>query len=418
MISPFIPFLALLPAVTNTTTPPRPHQRPLNLNSKPTNNQHTNFISSSIFSPYENKLSVREIDEPVGLKPTYEWRTFADDNDLDDIISNSGGTFAHLPAIDCFNQESDASFDVAIVGHPFDLGVTYRPGARFGPSAARQGARRMSPTVDTGVNPFRDWATVVDCGDISNTPFDKHLALKQLENGMKAINSRRPKNATDGKAIRVISIGGDHTITLPILRALHSTWGRVAVLHFDSHLDTWDPVQLGGGLSKYTDVNHGTMLHIAHEEGLLSNHSNMHLGTRCPLRDQHFDLDNDLRCGFKYVRARELDKLGIEEVVRRIVETVGDEYVYLSVDIDVLDPAFAPATGTIEPGGWTTRELLQIIGGLSRAGLKIVGSDVVEFTPVYDNTAETTGIVVGEIIYEILQWMVHVPVTPREYQDL
>ncbi|EDN91458.1 hypothetical protein SS1G_00861 [Sclerotinia sclerotiorum 1980 UF-70] len=243
----------------------------------------------------------------------------------------------------------------------------------------------LKPSIDNGVNPFRSWATVVDCGDIVNTPFDKHLALKQLENGMSSINSRRPKNDTEGKAIRAISIGGDHTIT-----------------------------KLGGGLSKYTDVNHGTMLHIAHEEGLLSNHSNMHLGTRCPLMDQHFDLDNDLRCGFKYIRAKELDKLGIEEVVRRIVDTVGDEYVYLSVDIDVLDPAYAPATGTIEPGGWTTRELLQIIGGLSKAGLKIVGSDIVEFTPVYDNSAETTGIVAGEIIYEILQWMVHVPVTPRK----
>lgn len=144
---------------------------------------------------------------------------------------------------------------------------------------------------------------------------------------------------------------------LPILRALHSTWGRVAVLHFDSHLDTWDPKQLGGGVSKYSEVNHGTMLHVAHEEGLLSNRSNMHLGSRCQLSNEHYDLENDLRCGFSYIRARELDKLGVDTVVEKIVETVGDEFVYLSVDIDVLDPAFAPATGTIEPGGWTTREV-------------------------------------------------------------
>lgn len=168
------------------------------------------------------------------------------------------------------------------------------------------------------------------------------------------------------------------------------------------------------------------MLHIAHEEGLLSNHSNMHLGTHYALFDEHFDLDNDLRCGFRYIRARELDEIGIGQVIKRIVDTIREEYVYLSLDIDVLDPAFAPATGTIEPGGWTTREVipnsryfhkllispqvLQIINGLSRAGLKIIGSDVVEFTPVYDNTAETTGIAISEIIYEILQWMVHVPV--------
>lgn len=175
-------------------------------------------------------------------------------------------------------------------------------------------------------------------------------------------------------------------------------------------MDTWDPSQLGGGTEGYGDINHGTMLHIAHEEGLLSNNSNMHLGSRCMLFDTHFDLDNDLRCGFSYIRARELDTLGVDKVVRKIVERVGDEYVYLSVDIDVLDPAFAPATGTIEPGGWSTRELLLILNGLAKAGLKIVGSDVVEFTPIYDNPAETTGIAVGEIIYEILQWMVKVPV--------
>lgn len=103
------------------------------------------------------------------------------------------------------------------------------------------------------------------------------------------------------------------------------------------------------------------MLHIAHEEGLLSNRSNMHLGSRCSLFDEHYDLNNDLRCGFSYIRARELDKLGVDKVIKRIVETVGDEYVYLSVDIDVLDPAFAPATGTIEPGGWTTREVFQCV---------------------------------------------------------
>lgn len=99
------------------------------------------------------------------------------------------------------------------------------------------------------------------------------------------------------------------------------------------------------------------MLHIAHEEGLLSNHSNMHLGSRCALFDEHYDLNNDIRCGFSIIRARELDNIGVDKVVKKIVDTVGDEYVYLSIDIDVLDPAYAPATGTIEPGGWTTREV-------------------------------------------------------------
>lgn len=220
-----------------------------------------------------------------------------------------------------------------------------------------------------------------------------------------------------------------NAIALPAIRALSKTWGRVAVLHFDSHLDSWDPKQLGGGLTKYSDITHGTMFHILAEEGLLSENSNMHLGSRSMLFDKEYDLKHDADCGFSYIRARELDEIGIEAVIERVVKTVGDENVYLSIDIDSLDPgklagkscceaewrltasaAFAPATGTIEPGGWTSRELLQILAGLSKAGIKIVGADVVEFTPVYDNTAETSAIVVGQLIYEILQWMVKVPV--------
>ncbi|CAI7671780.1 hypothetical protein PCG10_004800 [Penicillium crustosum] len=323
-------------------------------------------------------------------------------------------TFAHLNWTNCFVPASDESFDIGIVGAPFDLGVTYRPGERFGPSGARSGSRRLDPSMaysmDHGVNPFLDWASVVDCGDISNTPFDKLQAVHELEAGWAKIGSRKPQNKGKGDHVRLISLGGDHTITLPALRALQHTWGKVAVLHFDSHLDTWDPKQLGGGLTKYSEVTHGSMLHLAHNEGLLSEDSNMHLGSRSMLFDKTYDLKNDARCGFTAIRARMIDEIGIDEIVRRIVDTVGDNYVYVSIDIDVLDPAFAPATGTIEPGGWTSRELLQILSGLSQAGLPIVGADVVEFSPVYDNRADTTAITVAQIVYEVLQWMVRVPV--------
>ncbi|KAE8168354.1 arginase family-domain-containing protein [Aspergillus tamarii] len=335
-------------------------------------------------------------------------------------------TFAHLNWTNCYNANNDNTFDIGIVGAPFDLGVTYRPGARFGPAGARMGARRLSPSMgyslyiqscgyvllsmDHGINPFRDWAQIVDCGDISNTPFDKLQAIQELEHGWKQIGARQPKNTEKGDNVRLISIGGDHTITLPALRALHPIWGKVAVLHFDSHLDTWDPKQLGGGLSKYAEITHGSMLHLAHEEGLLSNNSNMHLGSRSMLFEKDYDLENDARCGFSYIRARELDSMGLDAVVRKIVKTVGNQPVYLSVDIDVLDPAFTPATGTIEPGGWTTREVLQIINGLAMADVKIVGADVVEFSPVYDDAAERTAIAVSQIVYEVLQWMIRVPV--------
>ncbi|KAL3476150.1 arginase family-domain-containing protein [Aspergillus californicus] len=360
------------------------------------------FIDRSIFGRRQESF----------LVPTEEFEI--QDNFNEDTPYEGIATFAHLNWTNCFSPDNDGVFDIGIVGAPFDLGVTYRPGARFGPTGARMGARRLSPSMgysmDHGVNPFRDWAGVVDCGDIPNTPFDKLEAIHQLEHGWKQINAREPKDTDKGDHVRLISIGGDHTITLPALRALHSVWGKVAVLHFDSHLDTWDPKQLGGGLTKYAEVTHGSMLHIAHEEGLLSDNSNMHLGSRSMLFEKEYDLDNDARCGFSYIRARELDVLGLEAVVEQIVKTVGHQLVYLSIDIDVLDPAFTPATGTIEPGGWTTRELLQILNGLAKANVKVIGADVVEFSPVYDDAAERTAIAVSQIVYEILQWMIRVPV--------
>lgn len=127
-------------------------------------------------------------------------------------------------------------------------------------------------------------------------------------------------------------------LALPAIRALSKTWGSVAVLHFDSHLDSWDPQQLGGGLTNYSDITHGTMFHILAEEGLLSEGSNMHLGSRSMLFDQKKDLKHDADCGFSYIRARELDEIGVDGVIDKIIETVGDQFVYLSIDIYSLDP--------------------------------------------------------------------------------
>lgn len=114
------------------------------------------------------------------------------------------------------------------------------------------------------------------------------------------------------------------------------------MLHFDSHLDSWDPKKLGGGLSKYAEVTHGSLLHLSREEGLLSGNNNMHLGSRSMLFDKDYGLDNDARCGFSYIRARELDVIGLDAVIERIVKTVVDQFVYLRVDIDVLDPGMQP----------------------------------------------------------------------------
>lgn len=126
---------------------------------------------------------------------------------------------------------------------------------------------------------------------------------------------------------------------LPALRALGSIWNKkVAILHFDSHLDTWDPKQLSRGTTKDSEFTHGSMLHLAHKEGIISNDSNVHVGSRSMLFDRDYDLENDARCGFSYILAREIDELGIDGIVKKIVERVGNKLVYLSVDIDVLDP--------------------------------------------------------------------------------
>jgi agmatinase len=131
------------------------------------------------------------------------------------------------------------------------------------------------------------------------------------------------------------------------------------VLHFDSHLDSWDPKQLGGGHSKYSEITHGSMFHILHEEGLLSEHKNMHLGSRSMLFDQHYDLDNDANCGFSYIRAREMDHIGVDAVVDRIVNKVGAENVYLSIDIDVMDPGKSYGIVDREPIGSHTDNSVQ-----------------------------------------------------------
>lgn len=156
-------------------------------------------------------------------------------------------------------------------------------------------------------------------------------------------------------------------------------------------------------------MNHGTFLHIAHEEGLISNGSSIHVGIRAPLGTRHRDLDNDARCGFDIIKARDIDEFGVKGIIQRIKDRVRNGNVYITVDIDVLDPAYAPATGTAEPGGWSTRELLSIIDGLS--GLKVIGADVVEVSPVYDNAGETTCIAAGEVARSLIGLMVDVPVS-------
>ncbi|KAL4991917.1 arginase family-domain-containing protein [Aspergillus falconensis] len=331
-----------------------------------------------------------------------------------DIVSGSQfsglTTFAHIPYVNCFvdSEAESTPYDIAILGAPFDTGVTARPGARYGPGGIRLGSRRIQGwNIYTGQNVFESWAKLVDCGDATLTWLDNTVALKQLDLAHKVVSARATNSTEKGRTPRIVTLGGDHTTTLSALRSTYRHFGPVSVVHFDSHIDTWDPEVLGGGISHYAGVNHGTFLHLAHEEGLIRDTS-IHVGIRAPVVRPKDDIRNDIRCGFSIIKARDLDRLGVAGVVAEIKARVGNSRVYISVDIDVLDPAFAPATGTAEPGGFTTRELLSILDALR--GLPVVGADVVEVAPIYDTAAETTTLAAAEVAHSLLALMVDTPI--------
>jgi guanidinobutyrase / D-arginase len=292
-------------------------------------------------------------------------------------------TFALLP-----RRDEVTHCDVVIAGFPFDAGTSYRPGARFGPAAVRAGSRLLRPWhAELAVAPF-GVQQVADAGDVACNPFSIDEAIAQIEAGAEALLAGGAGSAGAG---RLLAIGGDHTIALPLLRVTNQRSGPVALVHFDAHLDTWD-TYFGA------PVTHGTPFRRAAEEGLFLDEASMHVGIRGPVYAQA-DLEQDAELGFRTVRAMELEDIGVAGVVQRIRERVGDAPLYVSVDIDVLDPAHAPGTGTPEAGGLTSRELLGILRGL--AGLNLVGADVVEVSPAYDH-AELTTVAAAHVCYELL----------------
>jgi agmatinase len=223
---------------------------------------------------------------------------------------------------------------------------------------------------------------VADAGDVPVTPFSIDSAIGQIQ--------AHARDVMSGDRT-VIAIGGDHTVALPMLRAVAREHGPVALVHFDAHLDTWDT---------YFDapVTHGTVFRRAFEEGLLVEDHSIHVGIRGPVYG-HADLSDDRRFGFRTIRASDIDDLGIKGTIEAITERVADLPVYLSVDIDVLDPSFAPGTGTPEAGGLTSRELLRVLRGLT--GLHLVGADVVEVAPAYDH-AEITALAAATVVFDMI----------------
>jgi len=287
-------------------------------------------------------------------------------------------TFARLPTL---AEVADA--DVVIAGVPFDSGTSYRPGARFGPAHVRQSSRLLRPyNPAAGLSPF-GVQQVADAGDIACNPYDIRAAIAEVEAAAGVLTA-------GGR--RLLAIGGDHTVALPLLRAVAARHGPVAVLHFDAHLDTWD-TYFG---EPYT---HGTPFRRASEEGLIDLRHSLHVGIRGPLYGAG-DLADTERLGFATIGCVDVERDGLAAAIERMAARLGDAPVYVSVDIDVLDPAFAPGTGTPEAGGLTSRELLAMLRTVER----IAGADIVEVAPAYDH-AEITGIAAAHVAYELLTAM-------------
>jgi agmatinase len=289
-------------------------------------------------------------------------------------------TFARLPRL-----EDVGHADVAVVGVPFDAGVSYRPGARFGPAHIRQSSRLLRPyNPAQDVSPFAT-QQVADAGDLPANPFDIADAITAIQAGADDLLQR---------ADRLVTLGGDHTIALPLLRSVVARHGPVAVLHFDAHLDTWD-TYFG---EPYT---HGTPFRRAAEEGLIDADRSVHVGIRGPLYADT-DLVETEELGYSVITCSDYDRLGLAGAISAMRERLGDGPTYVSVDIDVIDPGMAPGTGTPEAGGLTSRELLTTLRSLT--GLDIVGADIVEVSPAYDH-AEITGIAASHVAYELISLM-------------
>ncbi|MFL5820996.1 MAG: agmatinase [Solirubrobacteraceae bacterium] len=288
-------------------------------------------------------------------------------------------TFARLPLIGDVGRA-----DVAVLGAPFDRTATYRAGARFGPAAIREASLLLRPYNEPlDLEPFAA-AQVADAGDSGPSPVS-------LEDAHGAIEDAAAQLHRSGA--RVLALGGDHSVALPLMRAAAAAHGRLSLLQLDAHTDTWD--EYFG-----QKVGHGTIMRRAAEDGTIDARSSAQLGLRGPMYARS-DYESNRELGFSTVLAREFDVDAALELARRTLRSP----VYVSVDIDVLDPAFAPGTGTPEPGGLSTRELLAVLRGLAEANLDVVGADVVEVSPAYDH-AQVTALAAAAAAYDLIGLMV------------
>jgi agmatinase len=273
--------------------------------------------------------------------------------------------------------------DVAVVGVPFDLGTSFRAGPRFGPEAIRSASvllRPYHPPLDLDV---LGGQRVVDWGDVELSPGNAERALGQIAEQLEPVVA---SGAT------TLVLGGDHTIALAELRALADRHGPLALVLIDAHADTWDEYRG----ERYF---HGTPFRRATEEGLLRPERSLLAGMRGSLYSAQ-DLADTRELGFEYINCEELRAMEPADYGARVRERVGDSPVFLSFDIDAIDPAFAPGTGTPEVAGLLPHEALALLRSL--AGIEVAGFDVVEVSPPYDDRAQTTALVAANVAYEML----------------
>jgi agmatinase len=286
-------------------------------------------------------------------------------------------TFMLLPM-----APSAADLDVAVLGVPYDGGTSYRTGARFGPRAVREQSsliRTWHPVLK--VHPFQR-LRVADCGDVDVVPIS-------IERTYEAITRRVDEVVAAGAT--PLCVGGDHSITLPILRAVARRHGRVGIVHFDAHPDTWD--EYFG--SKFF---HGTPFRRAVEEGLIDPRRMIQVGIRGPLYGPEDFAFHDEH-GIEVIRIEAVKEQGVAAAARRLARLAGGP-VYCSFDIDAVDPAYAPATGTPEVGGLTSYEALALVRAL--AGLTLVGADIVEVAPPYDGPGQVTALLAANLMFELV----------------
>ena len=286
-------------------------------------------------------------------------------------------TFARLPFVHALED-----VDLAVVGVPFDTGVTYRVGGRFGPNAVRDASVMLRPyNANLDVKPF-EVLSCVDYGDIAIVPGYTERSYAAIEAAVAPIVEA---------GVVPLLVGGDHACTLPHLRATRSR-GPVAVIDFDSHTDAWDSY-FG---EKY---NHGTWMRRAIEEGLVDVEHSIEVGLRGQVygAEDWTGLTDEL--GLAYIPCRDVLRMGPDATAAAIRERVGDKLAFISFDIDVIDPAFAPGTGTPEAGGLSAAEGMEIIRGLR--GIDFVGFDVVEVIPAYD-PAGITATLAANLAFEMI----------------